>query len=137
MQNTHLDHLITYDSPYSVNETANRLISRIELKGLNVFSRIDHSANADAAGLALPPTELILFGNPQAGTALMQSAPTVAIDLPQKALIWQSANTATQLAFTDPNHLKQLHNIEGCDHILDKVSVLLQTLATETISGES
>ncbi len=125
------DHLISLKSQHSVKETANRLVDLIAAKGLTLFNRIDHQANAAGVDMELPATQLILFGNPNAGTKLMQCAPTVAIDLPQKALIWEDSAGDTYLAYPNPNYLKELHNIEGCDPVLEKISGLLQTLASE------
>lgn len=126
------DHLIVQPSPYSVSETADRFVNLINEKGLTLFARIDHSANAQKAELELAPTEVILFGNPKAGTPLMQCAPTMAIDLPQKALVWQDADGNTQFAYPNPAFMKELHNIEGCDPVLEKISGLLASLAAQT-----
>lgn len=123
------DHLITVQSQYSAKATADRFAALIEEKGLRLFARIDHSENAAGVGLTLPATELILFGNPNAGTKLMQCAPTVAIDLPQKALVWEDADKNVWLAYPNPAFLKELHSIEGCDPVLEKVSGLLAKLA--------
>ncbi len=127
------DHLIVQQSPYSVTETADRFSDAVQAKELKLFARIDHAANAAGAELELAPTQVILFGNPKVGTLLMQCAPTMAIDLPQKALIWQDADNNTQLAYPDPHYMKELHNMEGCDAIVDKVSNLLKMLAAEAI----
>lgn len=123
------DHLITLESNHTAKETANRFTTAVTDKGLTLFARIDHSANAAGVNLELNPTELILFGNPNAGTLLMQCAPTVAIDLPQKALVWQDADDKVWLAYPDPMYLKELHSIEGCDPVLGKISGLLAKLA--------
>lgn len=127
-------HLITLESPHSPKETADRYAALVVEKGLTLFARIDHSANAASAELELAPTELILFGNPKVGTLLMQCAPTVAIDLPQKALVWQSTDGTTKLAYTDPAYMKDIHKIEGCDPIIEKVSNLLAGLAQAATS---
>ncbi len=121
--------LIIVDSQHSVTDTADRLAKLIEDKGLNLFARIDHTENAKKVDLELAPTEVIIFGNPLVGTKLMQCAPTMAIDLPQKALVWQDADGNTKIAYNNPMHMKQLHSIEGCDPILEKVSGLLAGLA--------
>ncbi len=121
--------LITVKSQHSATETANKFAKLIEDKGLTLFSRINHANNAKMAGLSLPSSEVILFGNPLVGTKLMQCAPTVAIDLPQKALIWDSNEGDTFITVNDPMFLKQQHSIEGCDDVLTKVSGLLKTLS--------
>ena len=120
--------LITIESKHSVNETANRFENLVTEKGLTFFTRIDHSKNAAGVDLSLRPTQVILFGNPVAGTALMNCAQTVAIDLPQKALFWEDADGRSLISYNDPYHLQQQHDIQGCDAILDKVSGLLANL---------
>ena len=100
-----------------------------------MFARIDHAANAAGVDLELPATEVILFGNPAAGTKLMQCAPSIAIDLPQKALVWEDADKNVWLAYPNVAFLKELHSIEGCDPVLEKVSALLANLAASA-SGE-
>lgn len=121
--------LITLKSNYSVAETADRFEATVKEKGLSFFIRIDHSANALKAELELDPTQIILFGNPKAGTPLMKCAPTVAIDLPQKALFWADDNGDVWLSYNNPAYIKERHNIEGCDPVLEKITGLLNTLA--------
>ena len=123
------DHLITVDSQHSVADTANKFTKLVEDKGLRLFARIDHAANAAGVDLELKPTEVILFGNPNAGTVLMQCAPTVAIDLPQKVLVWEDADGSVKLAYSNPAFMKELHAIEGCDPVLQKITGLLAGLA--------
>ncbi len=128
-QNHTPEALIYVSSHFSVTETADRFSQQVQEKGLTLFSRVDHSANAKEIDQELPPTQVIVFGNPLVGTKLMKSAPTVAIDLPQKALIWQDESGQTQIAYNNPYYLKHQHNIEGCDEILEKVSTLLAALS--------
>jgi len=123
------DHLITLESSHSVKDTADKFAQLVEQKGLRLFARIDHAANAAGVELELKPTEVILFGNPNAGTILMQCAATVAIDLPQKVLVWEEADGKVQLAYPNPAFMKELHSIEGCDPVLTKITDLLSTLA--------
>lgn len=127
--------LITIQSQHSVNETADRFEKLVNDKGLKFFMRIDHTKNAENVDLALRPTQLILFGNPVAGTALMNCAQTVAIDLPQKALFWEDADGKSWLSYNDPTHIKEQHSIEGCDAVLEKVSGLLSALSNSA-AGE-
>ncbi len=82
--------LIVVESAHSVPETERRLVQAIEAAGLKVAARIDHEANAKSVGLGLPPTVLVLFGNPRAGTALMEQNRAIGIELPLKALIWEA-----------------------------------------------
>ena len=125
--------LVTVDSPYNVAETGDRLESIINEKGLTLFARIDHSANAADAGLELNPTELLILGNPQVGTPLMQCSITTAIDLPQKILVYQDKDTKTKVAYNEPEYLKQRHNIEGCDEVIEKVSGALQGITEAAV----
>jgi len=124
------DHLITLESQHSAKATADKFVQLVEDKGLRLFARIDHAANAAGVDLELNATEVILFGNPNAGTVLMQCAPTVAIDLPQKALIWESVDGKVWLAYPNPAFMKEQHSIEGCDPVLEKITNLLSLLAT-------
>lgn len=120
--------LISVKSNHSVGTTADRFEKLAQQKGLTLFARINHSENASSVEMNLPPTEVILFGNPLVGTKLMQCSATVAIDLPQKLLVWQDSDGNTQIAYNDPFHLKQRHDITGCDEALNKVSGLLAKL---------
>ena len=96
---------------------------------MTVMARVNHQQGAEKAGLELRPTEVVIFGNPKVGTPLMQCAQSVAIDLPQKALIWEDANGEVWLGYNDPQYLKGRHDIEGCDEVLDKVSGALGNFA--------
>ena len=118
--------LISVQSPYDIATTSDRLKETIEEKGLTLFTRIDHSANAQKAGLELNPTQLLIFGNPKVGTPLMNCSATTAIDLPQKILILQNEDKQTQVIYNDPQYLQQRHNISGCDEVLAKVSGVLE-----------
>lgn len=95
-------HITTLTSPKSPGDVADALVQGIRRRGMSVFARFDHSAAALEVGLTLPPTEVVVFGNPRAGTVLMQAAPIVALDLPLRALIWQNANGVTCLTTEDP-----------------------------------
>jgi uncharacterized protein (DUF302 family) len=90
--------LVQADSPHSFSDTVQRLEKAIESRGLVMFAKIDHAAAADKAGLTLRPTQVLIFGNPKGGTPLMQAAPTVAIDLPLKALVWQGDDGKVKVA---------------------------------------
>jgi uncharacterized protein (DUF302 family) len=101
--------LTTIPSDFSVAETIQRIASFVEAKGLTVFSRIDHARNAIQQGLQLRPTELIIFGNPNAGTVLMQDKQTSGIDLPVKALAWEDESGKVWLTYNDPNWIAERH----------------------------
>jgi uncharacterized protein (DUF302 family) len=96
------DGLVTLQSSHDFATTLERLTAALEAKGVRVFAQIDHAAGATSAGLELRPTTLVVFGNPVAGTPLMQAAQTVGIDLPLKALVWQDAQGAVHLTYNDP-----------------------------------
>lgn len=127
------DGLITVESPHSVSVTADRLEDAVRGKGLTLFARIDHAAGARAVGQALPPTELLVFGNPRIGAPLMRCAPTLAIDLPQKALVWQDAEGTVRLAYNDPAALARRHAVQGCESVLAKVARVLDGLAQAAV----
>jgi uncharacterized protein (DUF302 family) len=99
------DGIISWPSRHSVPETIDRLQELLEAKGIKVFARVDHSGEAAAAGLTMPPTQLLIFGNPKGGTPVMLAAPTAAIDLPLKALAWQDAQGKVWLGCNDPAYL--------------------------------
>jgi len=103
--------LVHLASKYSVDETMSRLEDLLQQKGLATFARIDHSGLAAKAGLEMRPTKLLIFGSPKAGTPLMQAAPTLAIDLPLKALFWEDADGHVWLTYNSPAYLQQRHNV--------------------------
>jgi uncharacterized protein (DUF302 family) len=98
--------LITLPSPYTVPETLDRLETILRQKNVNIFTRVDHSGEAEKVGLHMPPTQLLVFGNPRGGTPLMLAAPLSAIDLPLKALAWQDTEGRVWLSYNDPQYLK-------------------------------
>lgn len=106
-----MNELVTIQSNYSVAETINRIVSIAGSKGLIIFSRIDHAGNAIQQGLQLRPTELIIFGNPKAGTFLMQDEQTSGIDLPLKALAWEDVSGKVWLTYNDVDWIVQRHNL--------------------------
>ncbi len=126
---TAADGMVVVESAHSVKATADKLEEVLKSKGMKVFARIDHAAGAASVDMELRPTELVLFGNPKAGTPLMICSQSVAIDLPQKMLIWQDADGKVQLGYNDPAHLQARHAIEGCDEVLGKVSGALGNFA--------
>ena len=125
---TAVEGVLTLESNYSVKETANKFESIIEKKGLTLFARIDHQQNAAGVNLELRPTELIIFGNPKVGTPLMQCSQQVAIDLPQKVLIWKDEKGTVRLSYNNPEYLKERHQIEGCNKVINKISNVLKAL---------
>jgi uncharacterized protein (DUF302 family) len=103
--------LINLPSPYSVAETADKLQNFLVAKGMKIFARIDQAAEAVTVGMTLRPTILLLFGSPKAGTPLMDQFPSLAIDLPLKALIWESSDKKVFLSYTSPGYLQQRHHL--------------------------
>ena len=103
--------MVHLSSPYSVPETAKRLDAVLQSHGLTVFARVDHSGEAEKIGLKMHPTKLIIFGSPKAGTPLMVASPTLAIDLPLKALVWEDAGGKVWVSYNSPEFLQQRHNV--------------------------
>ena len=128
--------MINVASAHSVPDTADRLEAILGASGMTVFARIDHAAGAQKAGKTMPPTLLLVFGNPKVGTPLMLCSPSIAIDLPQKALIWEDANGKTWISYNDPQFLKLRHNTQGCDEVLQKVSTALGNFASKAGAAE-
>ena len=123
------DGLISVKSAHDVKATADRLENVLKQKGMNVFIRIDHAAGARKVGKNLRPTELFVFGNPKVGTPLMQCNQSVAIDLPQKALIWQDDKEQVWLTYNDPDYLAQRHGLDQCTEVIKKVAKALANFA--------
>ena len=108
------DGLIAVKSPLKAKATMDRLESVVKEKGLNVFARIDHAAGAMKVGKTLRPTEVLIFGNPQGGTPLMECAQSAGIDLPLKALVWEDAAGQTWIGYNDPEYLAKRHDAGSC-----------------------
>ncbi|MEM8505083.1 MAG: DUF302 domain-containing protein [Cyanobacteria bacterium P01_D01_bin.1] len=106
--------LVVKQSPYSVEETERRFLGILDSKGLNTFTTIDHSQNAEGVGLTLRPTRVVIFGNPNLGTPLMQCEQILAVDLPQKLLIWQDETGQVKIAYNDPRYVGGRHQIDDC-----------------------
>ena len=124
----HVDGLSSHRSASDSKETTDRLIAALNNRGLDIMARIDHAAAAKKVGLALGPTELLIFGNPKAGTPLMQKAQTLGIDLPLKVLVWEDESGATWLSYNDPVWLAQRHGIDG------QVDVTVKAMANALVA---
>lgn len=120
--------LISIPSSHSVSDTVERLETLINKAGLTLFDRVDHSDRAKSVDLPLRPTQVVFFGNPKAGTPLMRCQQTVAIDLPQKALVWEDEEGKVWISYNDPEYLRARHAIEGCDKVLGAMSKALDKL---------
>ncbi len=114
--------MVHIDSPHSVAETIERILGMITAKGLTLFARIDHAGGAAAVGLKMPPTELLIFGNAKSGTPLMLAAPTLAIDLPLKALVWQDDEGKVRVSYNSAEYLKNRHGFP--DSLLPNIAGL-------------
>lgn len=121
--------LVSVKSVYAVDETLDRFETAARGKGLTVFARIDHAAGAAGVGKQLRPTELLIFGNPKAGTPLMQARQSVAIDLPMKALAWADSDGQVWLSYNDPDYLVRRHAITQRDALVDKMRKVLADLS--------
>ncbi len=103
--------LVSVQSRVSARETLDRLLAAFAARQLAVFARVDHAAGAASVGLPLRPTEVVLFGNPKGGTALMQDRQSAGIDLPLKALVWEDADGKAWLGYNDPGWIAQRHGL--------------------------
>lgn len=125
------DGMTNVKSRYSAKETLDRFEQAAKAKGLNVFARIDHAAGAKKVGRNLRPTELLIFGSPQAGTPLLECAQSIGIDLPLKALAWQDKSGQVWLSYNDLKYLEKRHSIPQCGEFAKKISANLEGLARE------
>jgi uncharacterized protein (DUF302 family) len=123
------DDLVTLPSAHGVTETVERLKSLLTQKKIQVFADIDHSAGARGAGLSLRPTRLLIFGNPQAGTPLMQSRQTIGLDLPLRALVWEDEAGKVWLTYHRPEFLAQRHHVIEHDKAVKTLGAGLAALA--------
>ena len=112
--------LVHLSSPHSVLETVTRLETIIREKGLTLFAQIDHRGEAAKVGLKMQPTKLLIFGNAKSGTPLMIASPTIAIDLPLKALVWQDTDDNVWLSYNRTDYLKQRHALP--DNLLQNIA---------------
>jgi uncharacterized protein (DUF302 family) len=113
----------------SVKEATDRLVKAVEEKGLKVAARVDHAAGAKAAGLDMPATEVVMFGNPKLGTPLMLANPHLAIDLPLKIVIWEAAPGKTMIGYTAPDALKARFEIKDKDALFKAMGDALEGFA--------
>jgi len=128
--------LIVMASPYSVAETGDRFEALLNERGVTVFARIDHEAGAAGVDLELRPTQVIIFGNPRVGTPLMQCGQSMAIDLPQKLLIWENEAGDVYLGYNDPSYLASRHGLLGCEEAIARVEEILMGLTNAVVSQE-
>jgi uncharacterized protein (DUF302 family) len=124
-----MEGLTSLQSRFGPKETMDRLQAEIRAQGMTVFARIDHAAGAAEVGLTLAPTELIIFGNARGGTPLMQSAQTVGIDLPLKALVWEDASGKTWLSYNEASWIVQRHSVANAEQIVSKMAATLSAIS--------
>ena len=114
--------LINKPSHHSVDQTVEKLKNILQAKGVTLFALIDHSGEAEKVGMKMRPTKLLIFGNPKAGTPLMLAAPSIAIDLPLKILIWEDAAGKVWLTYNNPEFLRERHGL--APDLMQSVSVV-------------
>ena len=125
--------MVAVRSPYSAADTASRLEAQVKQRNLAVVARVDHAAAAQRVNMTLRPTEVLIFGTPQAGTPLMQCAQGVGIDLPMKALVWVDAQQQTWLAYNDPVWIVRRHGGGDCP-AAENVRKALAAIAEATVA---
>ena len=118
--------IVKIPSHHSVDQTVDKLKAILESKGVRLFALIDHSGEAEKVGLKMPPTKLLVFGNPKAGTPLMLAAPSVAIDLPLKILVAEDSDGKVWISYNSAEYLKERHGLP--ENLLPNIAVV-QTLA--------
>jgi uncharacterized protein (DUF302 family) len=120
--------IVSKFSNHSVDETVTKLRGILESKGITLFALVDHSGEAEKAGLKMPPTKLFIFGNPKGGTPLMLASPSVAIDLPLKILVAESVDGKVSVSYNSSAYLAQRHNLP--ENLLQNIAVV-ETLAAK------
>jgi uncharacterized protein (DUF302 family) len=127
------DGLVTARSSHPAKETMDRFEAAAKARGLNVFLRLDHAAGAQKIGKSLRPTELLIFGNPQGGTPLMECSQSLGIDLPLKALVWRDASGQVWLGYNDPQYLAQRHGVAECGPVIANLRKALDGLVQSAV----
>jgi uncharacterized protein (DUF302 family) len=107
---------------HTVDQTVERLKAILAAKGVTLFALVDHSGEAEKAGMKMPATKLLIFGSPKAGTPLMLAAPRLAIDLPLKILVWEDAQGKTWISYNSPEYLKERHGVP--DDLIGNIAVV-------------
>jgi len=118
--------LVSVPCKHSVDETVSRLAAMLAANGVKLFAIIDHSGEAAAAGLQMPPTKVLIFGNPKGGTPLMLASPSVAIDLPLKLLVAEAADGSVTISYNSPEYLRERHHLP--EELIANIAII-QTLA--------
>ena len=126
--------LITAKSPYTVDETLDRFEEAVTSKGMTIFTRIDHAQGAAKVGKELRPTVVLIFGNPNIGTQLMQSKQAAAIDLPLKLLAWEDDSGQVWIAYNDPAYLVKRHAISDRAPVVEKMRKAMSQFTAAAIA---
>ncbi len=121
--------IIDKPSNHSVEQTVEKLQNILQSKGVTLFALVDHSGQAEKVGMKMPPTKLLIFGSPKAGTPLMLAAPSIAIDLPLKILVWEDREGKVWISYNSPEYLKKRHGLS--QELLQNIAIV-ETLATKT-----
>lgn len=122
--------LVSVRSQNTPLQTMRRLEAAVKARGMRVFAHIDHAAGAAEAGLPLRPTDLLIFGDPRAGTPLMESVQAIGIDMPLKALVWQDVTGKTWVSYNDPDWLARRHGLDPrADATIAATSAVLDAIA--------
>ena len=114
--------IINKVSSHSVDQTVEKLKNILQSKGITLFAVIDHSGEAEKVGMKMLPTKLLIFGNPKAGTPLMVAAPSIAIDLPLKMLVWDDGQGKVWISYNSPDYLKQRHGLS--QELLQNIAIV-------------
>lgn len=114
--------IVEIPASHSVDETVEKLKAILEAKGVTLFAVVDHSGEAEKAGMKMPPTKLLIFGNPKAGTPLMLASPSIAIDLPLKILVREDEANQVWISYNDPRYLGGRHHLP--DHLIANIAVV-------------
>jgi uncharacterized protein (DUF302 family)/uncharacterized membrane protein YidH (DUF202 family) len=122
--------IVTIASHYSVNGTVEKLQAILEGKGVKLFALVDHSGEAEKAGIEMRPTKLLIFGNPKAGTPLMIASPSVAIDLPLKVLVWEDGDGKVRISFNSAAYLQARHDLPP--DLVPNIAIV-ETLAAKAV----
>jgi uncharacterized protein (DUF302 family) len=130
-----VDGLVVKPSPHPVAETMDRIERAVKERALVVVARVDHAAAAQKAGLTLRPTELLIFGNPKAGTPLMQAVQSIGIDLPLKVLAWEDDKGKVWLAYNDPAWLATRHRVGERTEVVRAIRAALDALTDSVLAA--
>lgn len=119
--------IVNKPSSHSVDQTVEKLKNILQAKGVTLFALIDHSGEAEKVGMKIRPTKLLVFGSPKAGTSLMLAAPSTAIDLPLKILVWEDGQSKVWISYNSPQYLQQRHGF--ANELMQNIAVV-ENLAT-------